>query len=169
MKFIIYSFLSKVFSMINNISWKFKYLSYREKYNLSEKFRFNGSNINFYGEGEIHIDENTYIGEYSRIQAYDKCKVIIGKNCAISHYVKIYTMNRNPNDIISERNEISKKFGDVKIGDNCWIGVNVFITEGVNIGNNTVVGANSIVTRDIPSNCIYAGTKIIKTINSHES
>jgi NDP-sugar pyrophosphorylase family protein len=45
-------------------------------------------------------------------------------------------------------------------GNNTWIGANVFIKEGVNIGNYVVIGANSVVTKDIPSNCIAVGAPI---------
>ena len=36
---------------------------------------------------------------------------------------------------------------------------------GVKIGNQVIVGAGSVVTKDVPSNCIVAGNpaKIIKT------
>jgi acetyltransferase-like isoleucine patch superfamily enzyme len=38
--------------------------------------------------------------------------------------------------------------------------------KGVTIGENTIIGMNSIVTKDIPANCIAAGNpcKIIKEI-----
>ena len=50
------------------------------------------------------------------------------------------------------------------IGENCIIGTNAMIMPGVNIGNQVVVGAGSIVTKDIPSNCIVVGNpaKVVK-------
>jgi len=52
----------------------------------------------------------------------------------------------------------------VKIGDRCWIGSNTIILPGVTIGDNVVVGAGSVVTKDIPSDVIVAGSpaKIIR-------
>ena len=57
-----------------------------------------------------------------------------------------------------------QKKGDVIIGNNCWIGANVFIKESVVIGNNCVIGANSLVNKNIPDNCIVGGVplRIIK-------
>ena len=54
---------------------------------------------------------------------------------------------------------------DVFIGDNCFIGSKAIILPGVRIGNEVIVGAGSVVTKDIPSNCIVAGNpaRIIKT------
>ena len=46
---------------------------------------------------------------------------------------------------------------DVYIGDNCFIGNYAVIMPGVKIGNEVIIGAGSIVTKDIPSNCIAAG------------
>lgn len=51
------------------------------------------------------------------------------------------------------------------IEDNCWIGSNVRICKGVRIGKNSIVAACSVVTKDVPANCIVAGNpaKIVKT------
>lgn len=46
----------------------------------------------------------------------------------------------------------------VEIGKNVWIGMNSTILPGVKIGDNSIIGAGSVVTRDIPSNCLAYGT-----------
>jgi serine acetyltransferase len=51
--------------------------------------------------------------------------------------------------------------GTVTIGDNVWLGENVVIMPNVHIGENTIIGANSVVTKDIPANCIAAGSPAI--------
>ena len=43
------------------------------------------------------------------------------------------------------------------IGDNVELGANVCIIGGVKIGNNVVIGAGSVVTKDIPDNCVVVG------------
>ncbi len=136
---------------------KERYNRFRKKYKIHDTFKFNGSEINFHGDGEIKIAEDSYIGEGSSIQSIEGQKVIIGKNCAISHNVRIFTGSRDPKDIINEREKIRFKESSVEIGDNCWIGANVVIIQNVKIGANSVIGANSIVTRDIPSNSIAVG------------
>ena len=45
----------------------------------------------------------------------------------------------------------------VKIGNNVWIGSNCVILKGVVIGDNSIVSTHSVVTREVLSNCIYAG------------
>jgi acetyltransferase-like isoleucine patch superfamily enzyme len=46
---------------------------------------------------------------------------------------------------------------DVWIGSNCWLGTGCYIFPGAKIGNNSVIGAGSIVTGEIPPNCIAIG------------
>ena len=56
--------------------------------------------------------------------------------------------------------------GTVRIGSNCWLGVNVAVTSGVTIGDRCVIGANSVVTQDLPAGSIAAGApaRVIKPI-----
>jgi len=126
---------------------------------------FNGVDIEMYGDGNIIIGENSYIGNRSTIASVKGQKVHIGKNCSISHNVRFYTINRNPIDIINNKSVIGKIQGDIIVGNNVWIGANVFINQNVTIGDNVVIGANSVVTKNLDSNCIYAGTpaKLIKS------
>lgn len=58
----------------------------------------------------------------------------------------------------------------VRIGKNCWIGGGVVIVPGVTIGDNVVVGAGSIVTKDLPDNCIAVGNpcKVLREVNEHD-
>lgn len=55
----------------------------------------------------------------------------------------------------------------VTIGENCWIGAGVTICPGVTIGDNSVIGAGSVVTKDIPANCIAVGNpcRFVREIN----
>src|SRR5690606_27900335 len=56
--------------------------------------------------------------------------------------------------------------GPVRIGSNCWFGVNCVVTGGVTIGDRAVIGANSVVTRDVPPGVIAAGApaRVIRPI-----
>jgi len=153
-----------IFSYFKDCYYDYRYQKIRKNYNISDDFKFNGIDIEFYGEGIIEIGKKSYIGNRSVLQVCSNCKIQIGNNCAISHNVRIYTSNRFSEDIISNKKNIRYKKGDVIIGNNCWIGANVFITEGTKIGNNVVIGANSIVTKDIESNTLVGGVpaKIIR-------
>ena len=56
------------------------------------------------------------------------------------------------------------KQGEVKIGNDVWIGRRVIIMAGVHIGDGAIIAANSVVTKDIPPYSIYGGVaaKLIK-------
>jgi len=56
----------------------------------------------------------------------------------------------------------------IKIGNNCFIGLNSIILPGVTIGDNCVIGAGSIVTKDIPPDTVAAGTPARKLTSINE-
>lgn len=49
------------------------------------------------------------------------------------------------------------RYGEIVIGDNCFIGANVTILPGVHIGSNSIVGAGSVVTKSLEGDSVYAG------------
>ena len=49
------------------------------------------------------------------------------------------------------------RLGQVKIGNNVFIGANATILPGVTIGDRAVIGAGSVVTHDVPENAVVAG------------
>lgn len=51
------------------------------------------------------------------------------------------------------------------IGTHCFIGCGSIIMPNVTLGNHVIVAAGSVVTKDVPDNCIVAGNpaKVIKT------
>ena len=58
----------------------------------------------------------------------------------------------------------------ITVGDNVWIGTNVFVLPGVTIGNNTIIGAGSVVNKNIPDGVIAAGNpcKVIRKITDSD-
>ncbi len=49
------------------------------------------------------------------------------------------------------------RFGPIRVGDNCVIGMRAILMPGVSIGPDSVVGAGSVVTRDVPPRTVAAG------------
>ncbi len=58
----------------------------------------------------------------------------------------------------------------VTIKKNVWVASNVTICGGVTIGENSVIGAGSVVTRDIPANCIGVGipAKVLRFLDEDD-
>jgi phosphonate metabolism protein (transferase hexapeptide repeat family) len=52
----------------------------------------------------------------------------------------------------------------VSIGNDTWIGYGSIIMPGITIGNGSIVGSNSVVTKDVPSYTVVAGSpaKVIR-------
>lgn len=132
---------------------------------LDEKSKMivNGKFSVFYG-GDIICFKNSNLelgsGFFnSNIKIRCTKSIKIGKNVFISHDVTI--MDSDAHYIDYAGYEETKP---VTIGDNVWIGTRVTILKGVNIGDGAVIGAGSVVTRDIPANCIAVGSpaKVIK-------
>lgn len=159
-------FLIKLFSIAQKKYENGVYNKLRKRFSIHPTFRFNGSGINFYGKGKLYIQENTYVGELTKIQIAEGYKVEIGSNCMISHNVRIYTSSANPDYDFSKK-PIPDKHGNVIIGNYVWIGANVFINPGITIGDNAVIGANSVVTKNVPPFAIYGGVpaKLIRYKN----
>lgn len=47
--------------------------------------------------------------------------------------------------------------GEIKVGNNVFIGMGALILPNVEIGDNCIVGANSVVTKSVPDGTIVAG------------
>ena len=116
------------------------------------------------------VDSSTNIGKYCYIGK--NCvitKTNIGNYCSIANNVSIGQGEHNISNISTSSlfyddpyNELTNK--DCIVGNDVWIGVDSIILRGVTIGNGAVIGANSVVTKDVPSFAIVAGSpaKVIK-------
>lgn len=102
----------------------------------------------------------------SYFQAASDAHIYIGKGTYIAGNVGIITANHDINDLSK-----AAPGKDVKIGENCWIGMNSTILPGVELGEHTIVGAGSVVTKSFPEgNCVIAGNpaRILRKIENTE-
>lgn len=119
--------------------------------------------------GEIIIGDNVGI---SGSTIYSLKSITIGNNTLIGANCKIIDNDFHPLDFEArrkdDRDEIKKR--EIKIGDDCFIGMNSIILKGAEIGNNCIVGAGSVISGKFPDNVIIAGNpgKIIKKIDISE-
>ncbi len=134
----------------------------KEFYFCGEKVVIN-KNVNIIYPQNFSIGNNSLIADYTTIFAF--YGVSIGDNCLISSGCGISSLNHKIKSLNRTIDDYEKAL-PVEIGDNVWIGMNVTILPGVKIGTNSIVGAGSVVTKDIPSNEIWAGSpaKLIKKI-----
>jgi len=61
-------------------------------------------------------------------------------------------------------------FGTIKIGNNCFIGMNCTLLPNTNIGNNCIIGAGSVVRSTVPDNSVVFGNpaRIIMTCQTYQ-
>ncbi|AGX43530.1 sugar O-acetyltransferase [Clostridium saccharobutylicum] len=114
----------------------------------------------------IEIGENFY-SNYNCI-ILDCAKVTIGNNVFLAPNVGIYTAGHPIH--YEPRNEEYEYAFSISIGNNVWIGGNTVINPGVNVGDNCVIGSGSVITKDIPANCIAVGNpcRVIREITDED-
>ena len=86
--------------------------------------------------------------------------IIIEDGVMLGPEVGLFTVNHEPRNI---RVIMTKT---IHIKRNAWIGARVNILPGVTIGENAIVGTGSVVTHDVPDNCVAVGVpaKIVKEV-----
>ena len=115
------------------------------------------------GEGGVlEIGERTLVNYGCSIAAMER--VTIGERCLIGPHCMI--IDSAFHDIDPDRRLDPPSADPITIGDNVWLGARVVVLPGVTIGKNSVVGIGSIVTRDIPENCLALGSpaRVIRTL-----
>jgi len=107
---------------------------------------------------KLEIGDYTYIGSFNNIRASGG-NIHIGIKCLISQFVTIVAANHSTalGKPITEQPWSTERTG-VSIGDDVWIGAGACILPGVTIGNGAIIAANSVVTHDVASNAIVAGS-----------
>lgn len=118
------------------------------------------------------ISEELYNDPVEAVKLYRKKGVIIGENTEL-YNTKIdnlrgFLVTIGDNVLITGSRILThdaslKKFtghtkvGNVKIGNNVFIGIQCIILPNVNIGNNVIIGAGTVVSKDIPDNSVVIG------------
>ena len=112
--------------------------------------------------------ENFSLGDYSglgRDNIIDcHSKITIGSRVLIGPNVTIFTSNHIWSPLERTYYRQGFTYGEVIIGDDCWIGSNVIILPHVKLGKGVTIGAGSVVTKSIPDFAVAVGSpaKVIK-------
>lgn len=120
--------------------------------------------FSFYSNADISINENAtmeigsgFCNHGARIHCFNH--IIIGREVFIGDDVAIRD---------DDGHELSgsgrPRSMPIVIEDHVWIGAKVMILKGVTIGSGAVIAAGSVVTKDVPPNCVAAGNpaKVVK-------
>lgn len=113
----------------------------------------------------VKIGAGTFLNQGVMIAAQQRVEIgahcMLANGCFVSDATHRYD---DPDKPVPWQGFESK--GPTRIGENCWLGVNVAVMSGVEIGERCVVGANSVVTRDVEPYSIVAGApaRVIRRI-----
>ncbi|WP_205804410.1 acyltransferase [Methanolobus halotolerans] len=108
----------------------------------------------------VNIGRNVFIGFEVYIDPVHPHMITIEDDVALSGKNLILVHTSPPSYLSESHPQLSRLFTKtlpVTIKRGAWISVGVTILPGVTIGENSIVTAGSIVSKDIPSNCIARG------------
>lgn len=140
-----------------------KFEDYSEIHGLCSDGLYFGNNVtigrgvmirpsSYYGVGELGY--GIRIGNYSSIgpHGYIGCsgKIVIGSNVMLGPKCSLFAENHNFGSQDKPIKEQGVNQKGIVIEDDCWLGSNVVVLDGVHIGRGCVIGAGTLVTRDIP-------------------
>lgn len=156
--FILYTFKG----MVNPLGMGIRYVCIKS---IAKKC---GNNIKIRHDSFLTYFENCELGNNISINEFCSigCKgsLKIGDNVSIAHRTTILTTTHDYSDKNIPIRDAPVLLRPTSIGNDVWIGAGVIIVGGVNIGDGAIIGAGSVVTKDVPSYAISAGSpaKVIK-------
>lgn len=116
--------------------------------------------------GELIIGANS---GFSGVSIVCHRKIEIGEYCNFGGNTFIWDTDFHPLNYMDRRIHDKSKIRSmpIVIGNDVFIGANSTILKGVTIGDRAIIGCGSIVSKDIPSDEVWAGNPIrfIKKIN----
>ena len=94
----------------------------------------------------------------SRVFPMDPKLLKIHNNVVVAANVYFVTHDAIRHVLMKKNDKFyQKNLGAIEVMDNVFIGLGSIILPNVKIGENVIIAAGSVVTKDIPSNSIYAG------------
>lgn len=119
----------------------------------------------FEGLGRIAIGSYSIVNP--GVRATSAASITVGESCMLA--MNCYLADADWHDL-QHRIYAPGNSAPIVLEKNVWIGDGAFVGKGVTIGENSIVGAYSVVTKDVPSNVIVAGTpaKVIRELTPDE-
>ena len=101
---------------------------------------------------EAEIGERVYLGAHCMIGL-----ATIGDDTMLADHVYLVSgkHQHGTSDPAVRFQDQPQTFTRIRIGRNCWLGVNTVVM--ADVGDNCLIGAGSVVTREIPDNSVAVG------------
>lgn len=104
-----------------------------------------------YGQGLV-MGEHSSIGPYGYVGCSGK--ITIGMIVMFAPKYSLFAENHNFSGTESSIKSLGVNQKGITVEDDCWIGSNVTILDGVIIGKGSVIGAGTLVTKDVPAGSV---------------
>ena len=114
----------------------------------------------------ISVGDRCLIGKGSGIVGH--LGITVGNDVWTGHHVYITDQNHGYGDLTLPISRQVMPERAVSIGDGSWLGHGTVVLPGASIGRHVVIGANSVVTGEIPDNCVAAGApaRVIRRLDA---
>ena len=109
------------------------------------------------------MGDNSSIGPHGYVGCSGK--IVIGSNVMFGPKCSLFAENHVFSDTETTIKSQGVKQKGITIEDDCWIGSNVVILDGVTIGKGSVIGAGTLVTKDVPPGSIVMDKRNKKVRN----
>lgn len=108
----------------------------------------------------MQIGDGTHLfsSETITIDETDPQMIMIGRNVQITRGGVILSHDYGWSVTKAVYGDVLGSIRPTTIGDNVYIGTNTIVLAGAKIGNNVIIGAGSVVTKEIPDNCVAVGS-----------
>lgn len=122
-----------------------------------------------WGLKNVHVGKNVIFN--FNVCLVDDADIFIGDDCLIGPGCHIITAQHPISPVLRKGKDKLQYNKPVHLGNNVWLGAGVIVLPGVSIGDNSVVAAGSVVTHNVPSNVIVAGTpaKVLREITAEDN
>ena len=122
---------------------------------------FQGDNIAFLRHQGVEIGSSCSISTSVNNFGSEPWLIEVGDDVTITDGVVFLTHDGSSRLFRKEFVEMNPKFGNrfgaIRIHENCFIGMRSILMPDIEVGPNSIIGAGSVVTHDVPPNCVIAG------------
>lgn len=99
---------------------------------------------------KLVLETGAVVGPHVRL--YNLAHITLQRGATISQYTHLCTGTHD-----FQRWAMPLVTAPIVIGENAWLGADVFVGPGVTVGELSVVGARSVVVKDLPPRMVCAG------------
>ena len=122
-----------------------------------------------WGLKNVHVGKNVIFN--FNVCLVDDADIFIGDDCLIGPGCHIITAQHPISPMLRKGEDKLQYNKPIHLGNNVWLGAGVTVLPGVTIGDNSIVAAGSVVTHNVASNVIVAGTpaKVLRQITEEDN